>query len=141
MRLFKITACIPCPEKSRTQRELREANAKLEHTVSRFADFAHAASDWFWETDAAGRYVHMSEGVSRIGAQPDDVIGLTRAEARRALAISPIGADWSKPLPMWHASFAGSLTSMAPIRWRCSWVRAGSRTPPQWPLRSLSRRP
>ena len=23
MRLFKITACIPCPEKSRTQRELQ----------------------------------------------------------------------------------------------------------------------
>jgi phycobilisome core linker protein len=23
MRLFKVTACIPCPEKSRTQRELQ----------------------------------------------------------------------------------------------------------------------
>jgi signal transduction histidine kinase len=75
----------------RTQRELREANVNLEHAVTRFADFAHAASDWFWETDATGRYIHMSSGVNRIGAEPHDVIGKTRAEARRALGIVPIG--------------------------------------------------
>lgn len=76
----------------RTQRELREANAKLEHAAARFADFAYVASDWFWETDATGRYIHMSEGINRLGAQPRDVIGRTRAEARRALGIAPIGA-------------------------------------------------
>jgi PAS domain S-box-containing protein len=76
----------------RIQRELREANVNLEHAARRFADFAHAASDWFWETDAGGRYIHMSAGVGRIGAEPQDVIGLTRAEARRALGIVPIGS-------------------------------------------------
>ncbi|MFM7240188.1 MAG: phycobilisome linker polypeptide, partial [Cyanobium sp.] len=39
MRLFKITACIPCPEKSRSQRELQNTFfTKWVPYESRFAE-------------------------------------------------------------------------------------------------------
>ena len=36
----------------------------------RLRDFAEAASDWFWETDAAGRYVWFSDNVERATGIP-----------------------------------------------------------------------
>lgn len=71
----------------RTRSALCEANAQLERSALRFADFAHAASDWFWETDAEGRYVYLSAGLRRAGIDPARVVGRTRAEARISLEL------------------------------------------------------
>ncbi len=40
------------------QRELADSR-------ERFTDFARASGDWFWETDAQGRFTWMSDGVER----------------------------------------------------------------------------
>ncbi len=46
--------------------DLVEANAAAELSQARFADFARASGDWFWESDTDGRLVWLSESVERI---------------------------------------------------------------------------
>ncbi len=42
----------------------------------RFQDFAQASGDWFWETDAKGRLVWLSESVTAVlGMTPEELIG------------------------------------------------------------------
>lgn len=62
--------------------ELKKAQAELEAARARMADFAEAATDWFWESDADGRMTYLSEpfekttGISvasRMGAARLDV--------------------------------------------------------------------
>ncbi|MDB5360935.1 MAG: sensor protein gacS [Rhodospirillales bacterium] len=47
-------------------------------TEARFADWAEAATDWFWECDADNRITYMSEGFRRTGDDPAAVIGRDR---------------------------------------------------------------
>ena len=47
----------------------KQAEADLRRSEKRFRDFAEAASDWFWETDAALRYTWFSD---RAPAGPGD---------------------------------------------------------------------
>lgn len=54
------------------------AEAALRASEQRVHDFALAASDWFWETDAAHRFVFASEQSERITGRPDrEILGLT----------------------------------------------------------------
>ncbi|HEV2674845.1 MAG TPA: response regulator [Aliidongia sp.] len=47
-------------------------------TEARFADWAQASTDWFWECDTANRITYMSEGIRRIGDDPVAAIGRDR---------------------------------------------------------------
>ncbi|HLZ65410.1 MAG TPA: response regulator [Aliidongia sp.] len=45
---------------------------------ARFADWAEASTDWFWECDADHRITYMSEGFRRTGDDPEAAIGRDR---------------------------------------------------------------
>ena len=47
-------------------------------TEARFADWAEASTDWFWECDADNRITYMSEGFRRTGDDPAAAIGRDR---------------------------------------------------------------
>ena len=52
--------------------ERRSAEAALHLNEQRFRDFAEASADWFWETDAGGRFSYLSPNVERIIGLPPD---------------------------------------------------------------------
>lgn len=57
------------------------AEAALRASEARFRDFANAASDWFFETDAEHRFTYFSDRLREItGLDPDGPIGRTREE-------------------------------------------------------------
>jgi diguanylate cyclase (GGDEF)-like protein/PAS domain S-box-containing protein len=61
---------------------LVRADLRRRASEERFRDFANAGSDWFWETDAAGRFTFVSARFAEIAElDPESLIGLTRAEA------------------------------------------------------------
>jgi PAS domain S-box-containing protein len=43
---------------------------ELARSEARFRDFARASGDWFWETDAQGRFTWMSESVEQVTGVP-----------------------------------------------------------------------
>jgi PAS domain S-box-containing protein len=48
----------------------------LRRSEKRFRDIALSSSDWIWETDAAGNFTFVSEGVKRvIGYEPGELLG------------------------------------------------------------------
>lgn len=48
----------------------RRAIQGLKLSQERFQDFAHALSDWMWETDAELKYIWVSESITRSTGQP-----------------------------------------------------------------------
>ena len=57
-------------------RQLEDSEAALKLSETRFKSYAEAASDWFWETDSAGRFVFISERFFTLtGQTQDDIIG------------------------------------------------------------------
>ena len=65
---------------------------QLARSEARFRALTGLSSDWYWETDAGGRYVYLSEGVvTLIGLAPEDCLGKTPWEA---LGIPPETAPW-----------------------------------------------
>jgi len=68
--------------------ELEAANARLQHEVEerraaeqRFRNVAELSVDWVWETDAALRYIFMSDRVEQVtGLKVSDYIGKSRVE-------------------------------------------------------------
>lgn len=61
-----------------TERREREA---LMRSEERFRSLANLSSDWYWETNAEGRFTYVSDGLYRLfGASPGEVIGRTRVD-------------------------------------------------------------
>ena len=59
----------------------KRAEEALRESEQRFRDFAAAASDWFWETDAEYRFIWMSANVEALtGVAPEEAYGKTRFE-------------------------------------------------------------
>ncbi len=59
-------------------------------TEERFADWAEASTDWFWECDADNRITYMSDGLRRTGEDPASVIGRDRiAHLRFSPEVAP----------------------------------------------------
>ena len=59
----------------------KEAELTLAKSERRFRDFAEAGLDWFWETDAQGRYIWFSDSVERVGgAKPQWHYGKKRTD-------------------------------------------------------------
>ena len=60
---------------------LKEVEQALRESEARLRDFAEAASDWFWESDAEHRFTFVSRaGVEEVGLRFEDVIGKVRYE-------------------------------------------------------------
>jgi two-component system, sensor histidine kinase and response regulator len=56
----------------------------------RFADWAEASTDWFWECDGDNRITYVSEGVRQTGEDPAAVIGRDRVSyIKRSPELSP----------------------------------------------------
>ena len=67
------------------QRKRTQDQARLAASEERFRGFAEAASEWFWETDAGGRFTYVSPGITpATGSRPEDLVGLTRQEMAKA---------------------------------------------------------
>jgi two-component system sensor histidine kinase/response regulator len=62
-------------------------------TEARFADWAEAATDWFWECDADNRITYMSDGFRRTGDDPAAVIGRDRIAYMESSAEMVPGAS------------------------------------------------
>jgi PAS domain S-box-containing protein len=63
--------------------ELKHAQAEVEATQARLADWAGVANDWFWETDADHRFTFISEGVEKAtGLKVETLIGRRIDSAR-----------------------------------------------------------
>lgn len=64
-----------------TAHRLQQAEHALKANEQRFQDVAQASGDWFWETDARGRFTWLSDSVEAVtGVSPAWHYGKTRAE-------------------------------------------------------------
>ncbi|MEQ8700275.1 MAG: PAS domain S-box protein [Bauldia litoralis] len=50
--------------------DMKEKDRSLQLSQSRFRDFAHSASDWFWETDDALRFTDLSDRFEEVTGVP-----------------------------------------------------------------------
>jgi PAS domain S-box-containing protein len=71
------------------------ADRRRRASEGRFRDFAAAGSDWFWETDAAGRFTFVSARFAELAElDPASLIGRTRVEAGLNRDSDP--ASWAR---------------------------------------------
>ena len=83
-------------ELARTNAELRAALEERDAAESRFFDIATVSTDWFWETDAEGRFTFLSESYARTtGSDPARILGRTRAQLRAGKTDVETSADWA----------------------------------------------
>ena len=66
-------------------------------------DPAPIAADWFWETDAEGRFSHLSTEAERFLGRP---VAAVLGSARAALAVEAEGGAGSDGLPAYHDALA-----------------------------------
>jgi len=71
----KVTHLEPARPDSRSDMpdssdQLRRTLQELQHQRRRLEDFARATSDWFWETDAAGHLVYLSNRITALCGIP-----------------------------------------------------------------------
>ena len=82
-----------------------------DNSERRLRDYADAASDWLWETDAEGRFSYISHQVqSRLGLPPRKLLGKTREELISAYGFKGsqhgvMTEIMSHRLPMRHIEF------------------------------------
>ncbi len=75
----------------------KQAEHRLRHELQRFEDAADNALQWFWETDAHGRFTYASAAVEGIlGYTPEEMVGrafheLLRREDRAAIRKAALG--------------------------------------------------
>ena len=62
-------------------RRRRQAAAAEEAAKLRLEDWAEISTDWFFETDAEDRFTYISEGLRKLGRDPDRLIGQRRSDA------------------------------------------------------------
>ena len=96
--------------------ERRKIQKALEISEQRAQDMAEAASDWFWETDAKGKFTYFSESHEKVlGVDSSALIG----KKRRTLAVG--GEDKEK----WR-EHAKIIATRQPFRdFQYEHVRAG----------------
>ncbi len=79
--------------------EQKSAQRALERSEARFRDFARASGEWFWETDAEGRYTWFSEEVERVTGFPREWhYGKSRVELATAAGADLAAEPWRSHL-------------------------------------------
>lgn len=90
-----------------------------------FKDFADAASDWFWETDAAGRFTYLSDRFYDVsGTEPISIIGKTNAELGRYIE-KPEDIERVAQALAAHEPYKNVIASRVLPDGRRLWVRTG----------------
>lgn len=85
--------------------EMKRHQVDLAESEQRYRDFTSAASDWAWELDAEGRFVHVSGRYSEVsGRSPDYLIG----ENIRDLPSVGSSDEWERMI--------GAMDSRQPFR-------------------------
>lgn len=74
-----IVAVRDVTAESDARSEIAAARARAEESEQRFRDFAEASSDWFWEAAPDGRLTYLSQGITRFGVTPEQLIGQGRS--------------------------------------------------------------
>ena len=90
-----------------------------------FKDFADAASDWFWETDAAGRFTYLSDRFYEVsGTKPSSIIGKTNNELGRYIE-KPEDIERVAHALAAHEPYKNVIASRVLPDGRRLWVRTG----------------
>ncbi|WP_372023104.1 response regulator (plasmid) [Tistrella mobilis] len=89
------------------ERQVAARTAELAEREIRFKALTELSSDWYWETDADGRFTAMSPGVLKIGLDPAQILGRTRRE---------LVADTAQP---GFRAYAGALAGRQAFRNLC----------------------
>ncbi|MGV0759772.1 CHASE domain-containing protein [Tistrella mobilis] len=96
------------------ERQVAARTAELAEREIRFKALTELSSDWYWETDADGRFTTMSPGVLKIGLDPAQILGRTRRE---------LVADIAQP---GFRAYAGALAGRQAFRNLCYDVYDGA---------------
>lgn len=89
LRIFAVRAA--------AELERLDALNALRDSEQRFRDFAEAASDWIWETDAEHRFTYIGgRFYERTGRHPEEVIGKTRFEFADSATIAAEPEKWGR---------------------------------------------
>ncbi|KYO52753.1 hypothetical protein AUP44_27525 [Tistrella mobilis] len=96
------------------ERQVAARTAELAEREIRFKALTELSSDWYWETDADGRFTTMSPGVLKIGLDPAQILGRTRRE---------LVADTAQP---GFRAYAGALAGRQAFRNLCYDVYDGA---------------
>ncbi len=101
-------------------------SSALADSEKRFRDFAEVTSDWFWETDAEGRYTYLSGRFSEITGLPtESALGRTARELGRVVDEAESQDDLSEAI-------ARRKPYRNAVSWRTfadgskHWVRSGA---------------
>ncbi len=82
-------------ELTSTMADRERSAVALSESEARFRDYATATSDWFWETDAQGRFTFVSDRFYDIVDElPGATIGKTPAETGRVYESPKCGDDY-----------------------------------------------
>ena len=86
--------------------ELRKDTGKiLRQSERRFRDFSEIASDWFWETDAEGRYIFLSDNWETVtGFSRADTLGKMRREVIEQTLLNDdleLRKKWRSHFDLW----------------------------------------
>ncbi|MDH3220820.1 MAG: PAS domain-containing protein [Gammaproteobacteria bacterium] len=85
--LTYFVACMLRGNLRRLRRELEsefeQRTRQLKQSQDRFRQYSESATEWFWETDAQGRFVFMSSRLYQVsGARPEDILGTRREDLK-----------------------------------------------------------
>jgi len=110
---------------NRARDEGESAALSLE-SDERFRDFAEAASDWFWETDADNRYTYLSDRFyETTGDPPASIIGKTAADVGRTLAAFGVESEIREAIAA-HRPYQNAVSWRIHADGRKHWVRSGA---------------
>ncbi|MFO1262447.1 MAG: PAS-domain containing protein [Rhodoferax sp.] len=92
-----VTTYLDVSARKRIESELRASER-------RFRDFASAATDWFFETDAQLRFTWVSSQLTEItGITPDMLLGRRRDEYAQSFGLDITSSHWRDHLAQCHA--------------------------------------
>ena len=89
--------------------ERRRVEADLRASQERLRDYSSSSADWFWETDAAHRFILLSDAFeTTLGIAQSTVMGRSRAELLAADGLNhPVAVEGHLHALAQHQAFRG----------------------------------